>query len=255
MPELTPIPSAQRPSDPGYQPVSGYAVAALVAAGVFAVILAFVAVIAVRSGRSVLSWELMVLPILGIILAIIGRSQIRNSEGTRTGLKLASVAWWICVIGGAGFATYYLTSQMFLSRESAAFVNSFFDDLRADRPHYAFEKMIPAEERGRVSPDLGEEFEIAYASAYGPFKNHELVRLFLRNGQDMQYERVGAKDIGPTPDGFEAVHVYRLRCPEGTYEATVRLLAADQRRGGKLQWRIPGLPPPHMAVKVERLAQ
>src|SRR5262249_58262487 len=127
--------------------------------------------------------------------------------------------------------------------------------VRADRPHYAFEKMIPAEERGRVSPDLGEEFEIAYASAYGPFKNHELVRLFLRNGQDMQYERVGAKDIGPTPDGFEAVHVYRLRCPEGTYEATVRLLAADQRRGGKLQWRVPGGPPPHKAGKGERASR
>ena len=33
MAELTPIPAAQRPAEPGYQPLSGYAVAAVIVAG------------------------------------------------------------------------------------------------------------------------------------------------------------------------------------------------------------------------------
>ena len=87
MAELTPIPAAQRPSDPAYQPVSGYAVAAAITAGVFAVILVVLVAIGLWSRRTPLSLELLVLPIAGFVLAIVARSHIRNSEGTRTGVR------------------------------------------------------------------------------------------------------------------------------------------------------------------------
>ena len=73
--ELTPVSPVQRPSDAGYQPVSGYAVAAAVIAGIFALLLAAVLFEAMRSHRFALWWELLALPIAGAILAAIGRSQ------------------------------------------------------------------------------------------------------------------------------------------------------------------------------------
>ena len=101
MAELTPIPSAQRPADPGYQPVSGYAVGAAIAAAVFAVILVGVIGSALTTRRTPLTTWVLVLPALGWLLAVVGRSHIRNSEGTRTGLRLTAVAWWVCEIGRA----------------------------------------------------------------------------------------------------------------------------------------------------------
>jgi hypothetical protein len=248
MPELTPIPSAQRPSDPGYQPISGYAVAAVITAALCPLFL-------IALGRSALSYELLIVPIIGVILAAIGRSHIRNSEGTRTGVKMASVAWWVCVLCGAGFAAYVFANQFVVRRETGAFADRFLDELKAGRPHHAFVYLVPAEERDRVSPDSAEAFEMAYGAGYGPFKSNDLVRMMLRNGQDVQYERIAVKDVAQTQEGLQAVHVYRLRCPEGTYEATIRLLATDLRKGGKPQWRIPAMPAPHIALKVERMSQ
>jgi hypothetical protein len=256
--ELKPIPTAQRPSDPGYQPVSGYAVAAVVVAGLFAVILAAVAIYAVGSRRAILSWELLILPIAGVILAVIGRSHIRNSEGTKTGAKLASAAWWVCVLGGAGFGAYLYANEMVLERESARFTNKFLDDLNAGNPHRAFLSLMPPEEREtpRVDPVNTESFEVTYNPAgYGAFKTHELVRLFQRNAGDVQYERIGVKEMGQTQEGFQAMHIYKLRCPEGIYEVTIRLLASESRKGGKQMWRIPSQPAPHILVTTDQPSQ
>jgi len=256
--ELTPIPSAQRPSDPGYQPVSGYAVAAVVVAGLFAVILTAVAIYAVISRRAILSEELLILPIVGVILAVIGRAHIRNAEGTKTGLKLASVAWWVCVLGGAGFWAYLYANQLVLERESARFIDRFLDDLKNEKPHHAFLSLLPPEERvtPRVDPNSPEAFEVTYNPAgYGTYKNHDLVRLFQRNAPEVEYEHVGVKDMSQTQEGFQAMHIYKLRCAEGIYEVTVRLLASESRKGGKQMWRIPAQPGPHILVTTQQASQ
>ena len=133
MADLTPIPSAQRPADSGYQPLSGYAVAAIVVATAFAMILLALVISALVSRRSVIFWELLALPIVGIILAAIARSHIRNSEGTRTGARMANSSWWICVLGGAGFAAYIYANTLALEIESGHFADEMFKELQAGR--------------------------------------------------------------------------------------------------------------------------
>jgi hypothetical protein len=243
--ELTPIPSVQRPSDPGYKPVSGFAVAAGLCAAVFAVLLVALLYSAVTSSRAALSPEWLGIPILGIAFAIIGRIQIRKSEGTRTGGRIASLSWWVCVLGGVGFAAYIYANQMALEMESGKFVDQMFRELQAGRVKEAFENhLVPPEERGRVpsnSPD--DVFEAAYGqSGYHSFRNHEVVRLFARSGQAVQFERVRVKESGQETAGLYATHVYRLRCPEGTFECQVKAVAAEAKKGGKPLWRIPAQP-------------
>ncbi|MBO0698006.1 MAG: hypothetical protein J2P46_06415 [Zavarzinella sp.] len=256
MAELTPIPSAQRPADPGYQPVSGYAVAATVVAGLFAVVLVILVGVSLYSRRTALSYEVLLLAIVGVVLAAIGRSQVRNSEGTRTGMRLATTAWWICVLGGVGFAAYLYANEMALERKSAREADRFFEKLKAGKVYEAFEFMLPPEERGRADPNVPDAFEAAYFPAGLPvFKNHELVRLIVRNGSAAELEHTGVKDLGQEASGFRATHLYRLTCPEGVFEIQVKLMAAESRKTRDFQWYIPGQPAPNFSVRPVRISE
>jgi len=256
VPELTPIPSAQRPADPGYQPISGYAVAAGLIAAAFAVVAVVLLVQAVFSGRTAMWEELLALPVVGIILAAIARSHIRNAEGTRTGLKLATTAWWVCVLGGVAYFAYIQANTFALKRESGRAADRFFDKLKAGKVTHAFVDLLPPEERGRENPDNVEAFETAYApGGYMLFKSHDLVRVVVRNGSAVEVERTGVKDFGQEGNGFRATHLYRLTCPEGVFEVQVKLIAAETKKTRQPQWYIPATPAPNISIRPERISE
>lgn len=241
MTEFTPIPSTQRPADAAYQPISGYAVAAGTIGVIFAAVLIALIGFAIVTGRMAFSWEVMALPVSGIILAAIGRSHIRNSEGTRTGTKIVTMSWWVCVLGGAGFAAYLYANSLVLENESRRFADELFKELEAGRFQEAFEnRIVPPAERGRVGPNASlEAFEVAYGSAgYSTFRNHDLVRLFARNGNSVKVEHIGTKDVTQESTGLQAVHSYRLSCPEGTSEVQIKLATAESKKSQRQQWYI-----------------
>jgi hypothetical protein len=237
--ELTPIPAAQRPAEPGYQPLSGYAVAAVIVAGVFALALVVLVGIGLWSRRTPLSLELLLVPVTGFVLSIIARSHIRNAEGTRTGIGLANVSWWVCVLGGAGFAAFLAANDFALRRESQRQADAFFEALRAGNVEAAFDKyVLPPELRGRA--DVGTpEFEQVYAPVgYPAYKNHPVIYAFRENGSAVQVEHVGAWDVGQEGDGFKATHKYRITLPEGVFTVQVKMVASEPRGGGRPQWHV-----------------
>src|SRR4051794_20298782 len=107
MADPTPTPALPSTADPTpYVSVSWMAVAAATAAGVFVVIMLALALSAFASKMPLLIDELLALPVIGIVLSFAARRMIRNSEGTRTGENLANAAWWVCLVGGLGYAAY-----------------------------------------------------------------------------------------------------------------------------------------------------
>jgi hypothetical protein len=254
--ELTPIPSAQRPADPGYQPVSGYAVAAAIVAGLFAVMLAVVVLSAVATRRSPLSYELLILPAVGWVLAIVARAHVRNSEGTRTGFRLTNAAWWVCVLGGAGFLAFLKANDVVLQKQSQREATKFVEALRADKPQEAFLMTLPKEERTRArADDAPEDFEKAYGPAYESFLQQDVVRLVRRNGSAAAIDHTATKDVGTEAGGFKATHVYHMTCPEGTFDLNVKLVAAETKSGEQPVWRIPAFPAPNFTLTSPQLSQ
>lgn len=242
MADTNPIQSLQRPTESAYQPLSGYAVAAALCAGIFAVVVLSLLVFSMISGRMALDSWLLALPLAGIVLSAIGRSHIRNSEGTRSGLKMASLSWWVCVLGGTGFVAYLYANSLALEYESGRFTDQMFKDLQKGDLQSAFRNhCLPPDERNRAEATAPEaEFEAAYAGAgYTPFRNHELVRKFIRNGKDVEFERVKTRESGQEANGIYIIHNYRIRCPEGTYDLGVKAIAAETKKGGKQLWQIP----------------
>lgn len=239
MAELTPIPAAQRPAELGYQPLSGYAVAAVIVSGVFALALVILVGIGLWSRRTPLSYELLLVPVTGLILAIIARSHIRNAEGTRTGAGLANASWWICVLGGAGFAAFLAANDVALRRESQRQSDGLVEALRAGKEQEAYEKyVIPPELRGRAEPGTPEFAQVYDAFGFQPFLNHPVVFALRENGAAAQVEHVGARDVGQEGDGFKATHKYRVTIPEGVFTTQLKMVAAEPRAGGKPQWHV-----------------
>ena len=245
MAELTPIPSPQLPSEAGYQPISGYAVAAAIAAGLFALCLIGLIISSLQSGRTALSYELLFVPVVGIVLAVVGRSHIRNSEGTRIGYGLVSAAWWVCVLGGAGWWAFLFANEIGLESQSERKADQFLKELKAGRLQSAFaDCMLAPELRGRAAPDTP-EFESVYMMAgYQAFANHTLVAAFQRSRADLEFKHVAAKDVGQEAGGFKATHLYRVTCPEGVFDVQIKLQATESKRGGQLEWYIPASPTP-----------
>lgn len=256
MPDLTPIPSAQRPADPGYQPVAGYVVAAAAVSGFFAFVVLVLAGYALYSGRTALSYEVLVLPVIGVVLSALGRSQVRQSEGARTGLRLAAGCWWVCVLGGVGFGAYLYANTMAIEYNSAREADKFFKTLRDGQVEAGYEYLLPPEERGRAGESATrEDYEKAYGHPFVAYRNSDMIRLFVRNGSGMEVERVGAKDIGQESAGFRATHIYRLRCPEGEFNLQLKLIATESRKGSKPQWYIPGSPAPGAVLTLGRRSE
>lgn len=254
MAEMTPIPSVQRSPESAYQPVSGFAVASAISAGFFALALVVVTIVSLTSSRAALWWWLLGLPAAAVVLAAVGRSHIRNSEGTRTGMRLANISWWVSVLGGVGFAAYLYANSLAWEYESGKFTDQMFRELEpGDRiaVQTAFRNhMVPPEERSRCAEDRpADEFEAAFVPAgYTFFRNHELIRTYERNPKQVTFERVKVKESGQEAAGLYVTHVYRITCPEGIFETQVKAVATEAKKGGKPLWRIPAQPTPNISA-------
>src|SRR5262249_3163627 len=190
--------------------------------------------------RTPLSYELLLVPVTGLVLSIIARSHIRNSEGTRTGVGLANASWWVCMLGGAGFAAFLAANDVALRQESQRQSDAFFEALRAGRDEEAFDKyVLPPELRGRADPGTPEFEQIYSQVGYSGYRNHPVIYGFRENGGGaVLVEHVGAKDVGQEGEGFKATHKYRITLPEGVFTTQVKLVASEPRGGGRPQWHI-----------------
>ena len=126
-----------------YVPVSWMAVAAFTVASLFVAVLLALGVSAFLAKKPLIQDELLALPAVGIVLSFAARRVIRNSEGTRTGERLANSAWWICVIAGLGYAAYL-----------AAIAYSIRRDAKSELEKWAA-SMLDPDEIGLTAPFCG----------------------------------------------------------------------------------------------------
>src|SRR5262245_33547401 len=98
-PRMTEFPGAEpdRPEDPaGYKPLSLFAILGLIISGTFAVFLAICLLIALLARVPLVSNPFLLLwPVVGLIVSGLGWLQVRRSEGTQAGTRLA--VWGLLV--------------------------------------------------------------------------------------------------------------------------------------------------------------
>src|SRR5438876_623304 len=107
-----PLPTAPPVSEPTvYRPISGFAIAGFAAACLFAALVLGVAAIALIQGVPFFySLWILLVPAAGLVLSLMARSQIRSSEGTRAGERLAGAGIWLSLLPGLGYLVYHVVS-------------------------------------------------------------------------------------------------------------------------------------------------
>jgi hypothetical protein len=233
------IPQANRSADiADYQPLSTMAVASLVVACFFALLLVVTAIAGFATHKPAVSYEYLFVALVGFFLAVVARIQIRRSEGTRTGMQLTTIAWWICVLGGLGYGAYIVGSGRALRAQSEEFAASWFKDLREGRFNQAFVLTIDPARRRNVVPEDEHQLEAEFGPVLPGFRQNELVRFFVRNGTQVQVEPVGLRNWEPTTGGYRVESSWRLLSPEGNIVLTIVLVGTDAKDAPTRQWHV-----------------
>ncbi|MGE3808499.1 MAG: hypothetical protein AB7K24_27865 [Gemmataceae bacterium] len=226
-----------------YAPVSGLAVASLIVAGLFAlVVLMFGGVAFFNSTPMLLPTWLVLVPVLAIVLALLAQRQIRASEGTRSGSSLASWALGLSLLCGLGYYLGYLfPTYKAVTIQADNFVREWFGKIRDGEVNAAFLETLDLDQR-RENPRDEEAMEIRFGSASvsgkGPltsFQDGEIVQLLRATDADSTITNLGVR-TWDFQNGYRVVQVYRVTTPEGDFDLQVTAYRSDL--GAQRTWRI-----------------
>jgi hypothetical protein len=245
MAEMTRSPSLPSTADANpYVPVSWMAVAAVVVAGLFALLLLAFGSFAFINKKPLLMEELLILPVIAIVLSFAARRMIRNSEGTRTGEKLANTAWWMSLILGLCYVAYLFAFDLAIRQEARGEVDKWMDYVKKGTDEdilLAFHRTLPPGKRQSVGASDATQMQLLYRDDLLVFRNSDLLKLAQRN-HDFQFTP-GAVTWVYKPGAIEANVAGTVKCPEGTFPVSIALkglegVTAAEGGGGGRQWTV-----------------
>jgi hypothetical protein len=236
---------SEQPPETLYRPVSGLAIAALVIAVGYAIVVGGVAIIALASGTPVFpgTWTLII-PAISFTLAVIASRQIRMSEGTRSGLGLVTWAWWLSILFGVGYGAVYGGTLLAVWWQADADIQRyFFDKIRAGKVDEAFAFTIDPEERAAASkreemiarfgqPEGGKKSRLAQ------FREHEIVQFIRQGGSETKIKSLGLKDWEYKDKGYTVLQVYRITTPAGVMDAGLGVRSRESREYKGRRWQL-----------------
>ena len=194
------------------------------------------------------AWFLAV-AVVGFLLSVVARIQIRRSEGTRSGMKLATIAWWVTILVGAGYTTYLYATKFVLDRQSEEFTMAWFSNLKnlsdpdpavQEQNFYeAFWRTLEPNARSYIDPKNKEQMELDYATQLAGFRSSRIVRMFQQSKKDeIQVESNGIANWEQTPTGYQVDRMFQVRCPLGVFDFAVHMPASEGKNYEGRQWKI-----------------
>jgi hypothetical protein len=271
-----PLPPPPPVSEPiTYRPISGFAVAGFAAACLFAALVVVAAAVALVQGAPFFYpvWVLA-LPAAGLIVSLVGRNLIRNSEGTLAGEALARAGIWMSLLTGLGYFVYYNVTGLAVTNQANDFLltvkedSGFFPHLLkagtspADM-NAAFLLSLPPQMRGNVRPEdlAGMEREYNQSREDGTpgmlsyFRNHFLVRMVcgVPAGQ-VQVEPLGVQSWSYENRSYVVRRNYRITTPEVVVEFAVPVESVEgESAGERRKWYVPVKSLPRPTTKLTPL--
>src|SRR5712692_10124582 len=122
-----------------YRRVSGFAIAAIIVACCYGLIVLFACVSGLSKGTPVLlSPWLQAVSVLGTFLGLAALVHIRRSEGTVAGGKLAVWSLLLSVFFGLSYAAYYVATYFAIRQQADNFTQRWFKRLEEGKINHAF---------------------------------------------------------------------------------------------------------------------
>jgi hypothetical protein len=228
-----------RPDAPGYRPLSGLAVAAVIVSGFGAVVVTVLGVAAKLASKPVLYPIVLALPLAGIVLALAARWQLRRAEGTRVGGGLAAAGLWLGILFGGGYAAYYFFTELAVRQQAREAADRFFALLNQSEPEQAFRLTLAPGQQLTIPEDDREGIRRRFgASEMVAFERNELVRSCRRWHDKISLEPLGIRSWEVLPTGYQIDMDYRMRTPEGQSFAGLSVTGHDDPSSGARVWQV-----------------
>jgi hypothetical protein len=268
------IPTPPSTSVPiAYRPISGFAIAGFVAGCAFALLMLAMAVVALLQGAPFfLSPWILVAPAAGAVLSLVARGQIRGSEGTQAGERLAGWGIAMSVFTGLGYGVYYLVTGLAVTSQANAFLmdngadSGFFPHLQksaVSRSDFnaAFLLTLPAGSRGNVRPEddaaMQSQYDLGQESGPGlmtRFRQNLLTRQFHGGSGAATVEPLGVQYWDHKEGSYEVTRTYRIKSAEAVSEFTLVARSNEgEAAGEQRKWFVDLKMIPQPSVKLTAL--
>src|SRR5262245_54483226 len=184
-------------SDVVYRPLSAMALAGFGMSCVFGGVVAVSTLMAVAQGAAFFfsNWILL-LALAAFLVSWWGLNDVRNSEGTKAGQRLATTGMWISLVTGCGYFAYSYFTGLALSQQAFAFLLVAEDETTGFLPRLqkaaadpvelrrAFLMTLPAPSRGDLRAEDEEKMKTRFerpkpdgsGGELAVFRAHQLVQ-------------------------------------------------------------------------------
>jgi hypothetical protein len=230
-----------------YVPVSWLAVGAATVAGLLAILLLLLGINSFRWHRPLLQEELIILAALAMILSFAARRVVRNSEGTRTGVlfgvDLVNTAWWIGLVLGLGYLSYYAAIEYSIRKDARNEVQAFTDLLMDGKPESltrAFYRTQDPAQRRTIAANDTKAMEARWGKEFIAFHQCDLERLLNRN-PDSTIAIGGLRDWSFKQTGVDCVFTATVTNAEGIFPLAIPLKGLESSaatEGIGRQWQV-----------------
>jgi hypothetical protein len=226
-----------------YRRLSGFAVASLVLAALFAVGLVMAAVLAMGNRTPLLLpvW-LQTVPVIGAVLALIALFLIRQSEGTLAGGKAAIWGWWLSVVSGLGYWAYLGATYFAVNQQAERFVVAWFDKVKAGEMGSAFLDSQNPADRASINPkdekQINDKFlRVAQAASSREgtlqmpmdlFRRNGIVRLAELAGNATEIKALGVQEW-EYKQGYHVKRLYQVTNEEGTTLVAIKTVGVESK--------------------------
>ncbi len=262
-------------SDVVYRPLAGLAIAGFVVSCLFGGVVLLSTLIAIYQGAPFFfdNWTLLI-AVAGFVLSWLGLVQIRNSEGTRAGQKLATYGLWISVVTGAGYFAYAYFTGLALGQQANRFFLEYEDDSgffprlqKAGKDkvelNNAFLLTLPPNERLGVHPDQQTEMIRLFDKPSGEspgmlsrFREEKFVMGLGKGGADAHVEPLGMQNWSYEKRSYKVTCLYRVKTPEFVAVMSIAARSSEgEVEGQSRQWFVDMTTVRDQGVEKTRLGQ
>jgi hypothetical protein len=234
-----------------YRHISGFAIASIIVACGYATIVLLLSISGiVRSMPVLLSPWVQLLAVIGAGLGIAALVQIRGSEDTVAGTKLAVWALLISAFFGLGYGAYYAATYFAIRQQADSFTQRWLQKLAQGQINPAFLDTQDPANRQHVNPEdedaLNARFPAPMArtvmnrSPLDSFRENKLVHIAVQGGPTTRITPLGVKDWEYNKGGYQVIRAYRLETEEGVFEAQITAFGSvsKTREYEGREWRI-----------------
>ncbi len=223
-----------------YRRISGFAIAAIIVAGFYALLVLIAGVSGLSRGAPVLlSPWLQFIAVIATGLSVAGLVHVRHSEDTVAGRRLALWSLLLSLFFGLGYGAYYAATYFAIRQQAETFTQRWFKKLEEGKINHAFLDTQDPAVRQHINPEddnaLNNRFQVPSArgmqqkTPLESFREHKLVRRLVQGGTQSQITPLGVKEWEYSGGGYKVRRGYRIETVEGTFDAVVMAMGSESK--------------------------